>query len=444
MGITREIAEFVCDTKYRDFDSSVNKYTKDLLLSGLGMTLAGSTIRAGRVAINYVRDCGAPAEAGVVGAGFRTSAEYAALANGTTSHATELEDDSYPEAVYTVGIFPTSFALAEKLQLNGKSVIEATIIGYEVMAQLSLACLEALNRGFQNACAFGSLGAAAAAAKLLKLGVQETTMALSLAASQSCGLMWQQGTGAHLFEAGVCGRNGIAAAILAKKGLDGQTDILEAHLGLCFALSGVREPKVRLGEFRIRKVGVKKYPCCFMMMHIIEGFIELIRKNTIHAEDVESILVDVNPGFVREVRYHHPANRDNAAFSLPHSIATCFLEDKISLDSYTDEKVQDPRFHELREKVEIVVHPEWERPGTTAGEVPIAIKLKNGRVYKKSCPSADSPIAITDKDIMDKYMDCALRVLSQKQAEDVARMTLALEDVKDISELMTILTFPKK
>jgi len=45
---------------------------------------------------------------------------------------------------------------------------------------------------------------------------------------------------------------------------------------------------------------------------------------------------------------------------------------------------------------------------------------------------------------MDKYMKCALKVLSHDRAAQIAEIILALEKVQDISELMTLCTFSDK
>jgi len=444
MGVAKELAEFIRQNKYSDFNSAVVKHTKNLILSGVGMTLAGSKMRAGQAVINYVRECGAPPEAGVMGAGFRTSAEYAALANGSTSHATEYEDVGFPEVIYMCGVFPVAFALGEKLGLSGKEIIQLNIMGYEVQSSLSVTCLAASKRGFQIASIFGCIGAAAMTAKALGLGVDETIMALSLAASQACGLQQQTGTGGHVYESGLCGRNGISAAMLAKQGLTGRPDIFEIPGGFCDAVAGTVEPKLSLGEFRIRNCGYKNYPCCFLQQNAIKGVLELIAEHNISADNVDGIRVDISPALARAVRYHHPANDEEARFSLPHSIAACFLDKKISLDCYTEEKARDPSYHAFREKVRLVVHPEWERPGLSGAEVPIAIRLKNGKEYRKICPSTDVALFLSDQEIMDNYMERACRVLSRKQAKKAAEMVLSLDQVKDISELMSILTFPEK
>ncbi len=443
MGATKELAEFTCNTTYKDFDTEVIKHTKDLCLSGIGMTVAGVPMRTSQGIIRYVKGIGAAPEAGVMGAGFRTSMEYAVLANGTISHCTELEDDSFPEGTYMVGTFPTAFALGEKFHLSGKEVIELIIIGYEVTSRTALTCLEAMRRGFAIAPIFGCLGAAAMTAKVLKLGVHETTMAISLAASQSAGIITQTGTGAHLYEAGTCQRSGISAAMLAKEGLTGQPNIIECPNGLCDAVAGVTNPELHLGKFRIRDVGVKKYPCCFLQMHIIDTVRGLIKEHKLSADDVENVQVDLHAGFLRLVRYHHPSDSEFARFSLPHSIAACFLNDKVFLDSYSDEAAQDPKYHEFREKVTIVPHTDWDVGGISGREIPVLVRMKGGTEYKKMCPPTDAPVIVSDEELREKYNSCATLLLSRKQADEAAKLILALEDVKDVTQLMDIVTFPE-
>ena len=105
---TREIAEWIVNTGYKDLDTEVVSYTKLLALSFVGMAIAGATIPLGKKVIKYMKEHGSPADAGVIGGGFGTLAEYAALANGSLAHCTELEDDSLPDGLYSVGAWPTA------------------------------------------------------------------------------------------------------------------------------------------------------------------------------------------------------------------------------------------------------------------------------------------------------------------------------------------------
>jgi 2-methylcitrate dehydratase PrpD len=444
MGTTKDIAEFAYNTTFDDFDPGLIKHVKNVLLSGVGMTLAGVSTGASKVVLNYVKECVAVQEAGIFGTGFRTTAEYAALANGTMSHSTELEDDTFPEGVYSVGIFPGIFALGEKLHVSGKEIIEAFVIAWEIAAKLSLPLVRMLTERLMRP-AFTTMGVAASSAKMLKLDVEKTTMAVSISTSHAhWGVLSQTGTGAHLYEAGLAGRNGIASALLAKHGLTGQPDILEIPRGYLQGVAGEACQPPKLGKpYRAKDIGIKKYPCCYLEMHLIDSFIELIDAHHISADDVESIQVDVHPVFASVVRFHHPKDNEEARFSLPHSIACCFLDKEPWIESYTIERVNHPQVVDFRDRVKMVVHPEWVTPELPfGGEIPIAIRLKNGTTYEKVCPRPTDPIIVSDEEVMDKYMKCALRVLSRSRAEQVAENVLSLEKVRDISELMTLLTFP--
>jgi 2-methylcitrate dehydratase PrpD len=444
MEISRQLAEFVIDNKFQDFDAETVKFTKNLCLSEIGMCLGGTKIPDGEAAINYVKEYGAPAEAGVFGAGLRTSPELAAMANGTTSHATEFEDVGFPETMYTCGIFPAGFALAEKYKLSGKELIQLNILGYEVGSALSVNGLTASMRGFQIASVYATIGVAAMAAKVLKLGINETMMALSLSASAACGLQKQTGTGAHVYEAGVIGMNGIMAAKLAKHGLTGRKDIFEIEGGFMEAFAGVSDPKAEFQKYYINNVGYKRFPCCIMQQNIIAEVKALVSDNKLSAEDLDYVQLDAFPGLLRVVPVIHPEDQAEAHFSIPHSIAACFLNKEIGLECYTTETAKDPMYHALREKVKIVVHPEWEKTGLSGAPIPILVKLKDGRELKVTCASSDKPFIFGDQELVDRYVEHASLALSRNQAEQSAKMIMALEELSDVTELMNTITFPEK
>jgi len=445
---TKEIAEWVCRGGYQDFSQEMVDYAKLMALSHLGMTVAGSTMPFGKIATQYVKDQNCPAEAGVLGGGFRTSAEYSALANGSLSHTTELEDDSFPEGLYSCGAWPTVFAMGEKFNLSGKDIIEAYILGYEVGAEIGVASERAIGDGYLNAAGCLTIGSAAMAAKLLKLDVEKTTHALSIAASQANGIARQTGAGAHLIEAGFAGRNGICAASLAKLGFTGNPTILEGRGGFMDLWAGEPEFDLPLGEgYRVMEIGIKKYPCCYLMQRNIDGVLELIDEHNISWDDVESVEHGINHTVSLYLKYPQPETGEDARFSLPHSTVACFFEKKVFLDSYTDAKAQDPKFKEARKKVKVDVHEEWDR-GYFAFHSPVTIRLKDGTAHEKVCIDAkgDPSRRLNTDEVMQKYMDCMdfAGTFSSAAAEKAAEMALSLDKLEDVSELAGVLTFPDK
>lgn len=443
MGITREIAQFANETRFEDFDVELVKTVKSALLSGVGMTVAGADTQLGRDILNYVKEKDGPQEAGVIGASYRTSVEYAAVANGTLSHATELEDVGALGTMYSVGIFPSVLALAEKHRASGKEVIEAFVVAWDIGAKLALASSRsAMFRGAAIWCAYSTIGTAASSARLLKLDLEATTMAVSLATSHASGLFGQVGFGAHTYEAGLAGRNGIASALLAKHGVVGRPDIMEMKQGYMDSTAGVTDLDLKLGApYAARQIEFKRYPCVNQQIQLIDSVLELIEKHRIAADDVEAVQADVPPRFAFVSRFQDPETGEDARFSLPHSFACCFLDGKPWLESYTTDKANDPQIKAFRRKVRMVVHPEWTTPETARGEVPIVIRLKNGIEYK-CAPRLDAPNVMSEAEIVDKYMRCVQPAFSKDKAEQIAEAINSLDKAKDISSLMTLLTFP--
>ncbi|MFQ6690254.1 MmgE/PrpD family protein, partial [Bordetella pertussis] len=148
MNITQEIAKRVVQTSIRDLPADAVGYSETLAMSALGAMAAGHRSAGGREIVDYVKSAGGAAQATVLGHGLKTSMEMAGLANGTFAHATEYEDDSFPEAVSSYTLFPAIFAVAEHAQASGARVVEAFAAGYEAQARIGLACRQARRNGF--------------------------------------------------------------------------------------------------------------------------------------------------------------------------------------------------------------------------------------------------------------------------------------------------------
>jgi len=444
---TKEIAEWVCKTGYDNFEFNANdiQYINGLALGHIGMAIAGSTMDFGKMVIDYAKEFNAHADAGVINGGFLCSAEYAALANGAAAHTTRLEDNSWPESIYSCGGWPTPFALAEKPKFSGKDVIEAFVIGWEVAGRLGIVAADATNKGWAIFSSFLSIGCAVMAAKMLKLDVEQTACAISLAASQAAGIARQTGTGAHLIEAGFNGRNGICAAKLAKVGYTGSQTILEGRGGYMDLLADRPEFDLPLGDgWRVMEIGMKKYPCCWLGHLGIDTTFDLINEHNIKWDDVESVTHHVNNTFPLYLKYDDPQTGEDARFSIQHNTVCCFFDKKVFLDSFTDKKAKDPKYVEARKKVHVTVHPEYPE-GHLTWRGPVTIKMKNGKVFEKLRDGIKGLAndKLNQNEVMQKYTGCVnfAGILTREQAEEIAGMVWDLDKMKDVSELCHMLTF---
>ena len=190
MTVTSACADFTIGLKLADIPAEAVKWVKWGILDTTGVTLAGSTTETSSVISKYLDFVGGNPQARVVGLGTVTSAPEAAMAGGTLAHALDYDDVGgfgHPTAV----LAPAIFALADLTKPSGKEVIEAYVAGYEVgnaMADRNTfgkIDTKSWHLGWHPTGPYGTIGATATAARLLKLTREQTMHAFGIAASEA-------------------------------------------------------------------------------------------------------------------------------------------------------------------------------------------------------------------------------------------------------------------
>ncbi|MFC2021424.1 MmgE/PrpD family protein, partial [Chloroflexota bacterium] len=445
MEITKLLVEFVVEKCFDDIPEKTIEVAKDYSLDCLGVMLAGSLDPAGKIITKYVKAAGDGSEAGVVGGHFRTSVLNAALANGTMAHALDYDDFGY-FGHPTVTLLPVVLALGEKLRSSGRDILEALVLGYEVYGKIGEACDELYSEGFHPTAIFGTMGATAAAAKLLKLDIESARIAFGIAASLAGGLKQNFGTMTKPLHAGNACRNGITAAMLAKDGFTANHGILEDPLGFGHSFAGEgRYHKENLTKnlgnpFRLISAGpiIKKYPCCGGSHRALDATLELVKEHNISYQQVDRVEVEISPYISQMLIYSEAETGFQGKFSMEYVIAAAILDKNIVLGTFTDEKAHDPKTKEAMRKVKVVVHPEWS-PGAIYTS-PVTIRLKDDSVYAKQIdnPGGSPEAPLSREELAAKYTDCAQGVLSAEQIKRSMELILNLEQMKDTRELMQI------
>ena len=240
MGTTEKLAKFIVETIYESIPPEVVHAAKRVVMDTLGVIIAGSQEPAGKIISSFVRNLGEKPRATVVGAGFRTSSPNAALTNGTMAHALDYDDFNYMggSGHPSIALLPAVLAIGEDLRASGKAVLEALILGFELWAKLLGSGIDPRSQGFHPTPVIGTMGAAAAAAKLLGLDVKQTQMVMGIASTHASGLARNRGTMTKPYHGGNAARSGVVAAMLVKEGFTAATDIIDGKFGFCDAFAG--------------------------------------------------------------------------------------------------------------------------------------------------------------------------------------------------------------
>jgi 2-methylcitrate dehydratase PrpD len=214
------------------------------LIDTVGVALGGSTEGPSGIVNSFVRRLGCRPVSGVVSGGFRTAAPEAAVANGVLAHVLDYDDNSNDAqsrgCCHHSGAFISALLpLAEETGSSGRDVVEAQVIGSEVWAKLSgvLYPPSLLSKGWHPTAVLGTIGATAAAAKLLGLDAEATQHALGLSCSQAAGVDRNRGSMIKAFHMGNAAKNAVTAAVLAGEGFTSTKNVMEAESGFFSAFS---------------------------------------------------------------------------------------------------------------------------------------------------------------------------------------------------------------
>jgi 2-methylcitrate dehydratase PrpD len=238
MKATQHLAKFIAETTYPDLPEAVTNHIKRCILDWLGAALAGTVEPASQAIVQIVKDLGGSGESTVIGASFRSCCVNAALANGVTGHAAEL-DDIHEASVIHPGapVIPAALAVSERTEASGEELIVAVAVGYETGIRIAKAVMPSHYEYWHPTGTCGTFGAAAAAGRLLRLDEGTMLHALGVAGTEASGLIESFGTMGKPFNAGRAARDGVTAALLAERGFTGPTSILDAAKGYSNATS---------------------------------------------------------------------------------------------------------------------------------------------------------------------------------------------------------------
>jgi 2-methylcitrate dehydratase PrpD len=451
METTEKLAAFIVDTDLERIPTEAIELAKESILDCLGVMLAGSKAPVGRMISEFVRETGGRPEATVAGAGLRTSAAEAALANGTMAHALDYDDRhssirGHPSAT----LLPAVLALGERSGASGGDLLSAYVVGFEVEARIGRTVnIEHYERGWHATATLGTMGAAAGAAKILKLNIEKTRTALGIAASRAAGIRQNFGTMTKPLHAGNAAQSGVLAAVLADKGFTADLGVLEGPFGFCNLFCGEGNYELDKitrdlgGAFEIVSPGVciKYYPCCNGSHRALDAILHLVETCNILPHEVESVECGVPYLHPRVLAYHAPRNSLEGKFSMEFAMAIALLDRAAGLEQFTDSKVLAAETQQLMKRVHMYIHPEQRTRQSLESEFAlVTVRLHDGREYSHRVdkPKGYPENPLTREQLLTKYRDCASSVMSPRDVDRSIELLAGLERLEDLIELMTL------
>ncbi|MGH7391925.1 MAG: MmgE/PrpD family protein [Candidatus Rokuibacteriota bacterium] len=445
MSSSARLAEFVVKSTLDDCPPEALARVRRAALDSLGVMLAGAREPVARIVREVARAEGGVPLCTVVGSSLRTAPGWAALANGAAGHAHDFDDTSFALLGHpSVPLLAALLATGEAEMADGRTVALAYVLGFEVSAAIGAAINPAhYTRGWHATISVGTLGCAAAAARVLGLDVVQTAHVLGLAASLASGLKENFGSMTKPYHAGQAALNGVRAAQLARQGLTASGRALDGPQGYLAAMAepaaaaayaAALEGLGRRWHVVETGVAVKPYPSCALTHSAIDALVELRHEHRIRPEQVAAVEVAVNRVTPTVLVHARPATALERKFSMPYCAAAALAEGRVDFASFEDGEVRDPAVRGLMGRVSMVVDAGLGERLEDHAWSRVTVRLADGRVL--ACPPRgaaghpDRPLS--DEALREKFLACAAPAIGRGEAEGVAEQVRHLDEMPDI------------
>lgn len=413
------------------------------VLDTIGCMVGATNAPAGARFLELTRLRGAAGGTTVIGLRGRYRAEDAGLANGTLAHLLEFDDGHRPSDNHLgCVVVPAALTMAEETGAHVGALLEATIVGYDVMGRAGEATLLPRNATcFHGTGTTGVFGSAAVASVLLGLDAMQIAHAFGIAGTAAAGLRESLSSGPDCkpLHAGRAVQNGISAAYLARLGYQGPLPIFEGTHGFCNAMCLNPRPELLLkdlGErFSILEAGFKVHSTCGMLFNVLDGVLDVRERYGLGASTPERIRVGVPSWIVEDPPFgrRRPATGGEARFSIPFAVAAAIVDGEVSMRQMTAEKLSDPTIAALEERVQIDYDDEVEEIYQRTKDdsffyYPAAIELEHDGQTKRSLYTNprgyDPTIPLTTEEIVAKFHSTVHGLLDEDDAAALVDVVL--------------------
>lgn len=280
MTIIEHLASFIVDLSA---DSAGLQTLRAARYEVLDMIAAATCAREVPEALGVIRahrGLGEGGKATVIATGERLSPAAAAQANASCAMAHDFDDIIWCAHTCHSAVFAAT-AVAEHEGSSTEDFLLAVVAANEVAGRLGASSYFGPLNG-QMVTYVHLIGAAAAAAKLLKLDKVQTAHALAISLAQPNFALQPafMGPSSKLLSAAVPLGTGLQAAYLAKEGVEGHLGIIEDARGFWrhFSFLPLRSMFEDLGTFwATQTLSMKYYPGCHYFQTACEAFADLTR-----------------------------------------------------------------------------------------------------------------------------------------------------------------------
>jgi len=236
---------------------------------------------------------------------------------------------------------------------------------------------------------------------------------------------------------------------LAARGMTGPTEAFEGRHGLFEQVTGrfaLAPLAAAGGSFGVERSGIKYLPTEYNSQLPLYQILQL--RQQVPLEQIEAIEVEVYHFTFTEIGSEpakwRPTTRETADHSLPYMLAVTLLDGGISVESFTPERIADPRLPPLMDRIRIRENADFSRRYPETMDCRITVRTRDGRslVEHGSYPRGHGKNPMSDAEVEAKFHALCANVLPRAQADALLRAVWAFDSV-DMAGLWPLLRRPQ-
>jgi 2-methylcitrate dehydratase len=443
------IAAFAVSARPGHLRSDTRQLFKRNILDSLGCAIAGLQGRPFQVLREQFKEYRTPGRCTLIGGG-KTSADQAALFNSSLVRYVDLLDSymAIGGLCHPSDNFGTILAAAELAGASGEEFMLALAVAYEIQCRFT-AAVPVMAKGFNHATQL-AISAAAGAGKLLGLSAGEIANAISIATVDNISLacvhaepvpQWKG------FSPGMTGMRAVYVASLAKRGFTGPRGLFEGPFGLELMFEQPISVNWEDSSLEvITQTVMKKYCSLIHGQPVLEAVLDLKRRNSLIAAEVEGVRCDVFQGAFEFAgggafgSKDNPQVKEQGDYNLKYLIAAALLDDQLGPAQLEEARIQAPDAQALLRRVEIRPDEHFNARYPHELSARVTIRTKDQRVFAKDQNGYEG--GLTNPMSWERTVE-KFHWLSEAFADEELRGRLigAVErlDARPISDLMDLL-----
>jgi 2-methylcitrate dehydratase PrpD len=416
------------ELKETSLSEEIINQVKRCMLDYLGVTFAGTKLLNKK--ISSILDFTKYQSQNISAIGFnrKTDIFTAALVNGINSHVAELDDGSRYGAIHLGSpIFSALLPIAEKENTNADIFMKAVVLAYETAILLSTAIQPShYSKGFHPTATCGAIGAAIGVATMLGFDKKQFKDTFSAAAVSSFGSLKVIEDTSELkpYNTGKAAVNGIMAAIIASSNFSGPLDVLSGDAGFLSIMAKDYDFSDSFNYLTplINRVYFKPYAACRHAHPSIEAALKIININKVDIKDIKKIVIRTYKGVIGKHDTKNITSPYAAKMSIPFSVSLALLKERVGIDDFSVENINNSDIKALANKVFIEADEELSLLVPNKRVAILEIELNNDLILTERVdyPKGEPENSMTNEEIEEKFSELlAFSGKSQKETNEI-------------------------